>query len=469
MEIITKKTKNTFFLKGFFKEDKIKNAIEQNNYITDFIDEEKSYIYLGEKKNYSKKIFLDAVNKIVTSKTRNYDIDGISFLNEEKGINKCTIIRTFIFKDSFSNGEDLYTSKTSKEKKKFEFKLFLENIKKEEELIKKSHILAKNVNLARSFQATPPNICNSEWLASQMESKLKKVGTKISFKILNKKQIEAEKMGLFLSVNRGSAYEARLVVAEYKGDKTSKEKIVLIGKGITFDSGGYNLKGSAFIQGMKYDMSGAAICFSTFLAITELNPKINISIVLPLTDNRISSDASLPDSIWTSMNGKTVEINNTDAEGRLILADGITYAIKKLNATKLIDVATLTGAIIISLGKTFTGLWSTSDCDWNLLEKCGIKHDELLWRMPFHDDFLLNIKNSNFADMKNTDLTGKGGSISAAMFLKEFTENVPYIHFDIAGTAGDGDNPTGVLVKTLTEYLIKKAEGNKNEDTCSIK
>ena len=182
--------------------------------------------------------------------------------------------------------------------------------------------------------------------------------------VLNKKEIEQQKMSLFLSVNMGSGYEPRLVVIEYNGDPKSKEKIALVGKGITFDSGGYNLKGSQHILRMKFDMSGAAISAAVLKGVIEQKPKVNVVAVLPLTDNKISSFGQTPDSIWTSMSGKTVEVNNTDAEGRLILADAITYAIKKTNATEIIDIATLTGAIVIALGETYTGVWSTCCKRW---------------------------------------------------------------------------------------------------------
>ncbi|MGL4342987.1 MAG: M17 family metallopeptidase [Metamycoplasmataceae bacterium] len=464
MEILKKSSGKRFTLRAIFEEDKKNEIIKEMFYITDFIDKKESYIYLGKKEKYSREIFKKAVNKIVGQNVRDLEILIDSFVQGDI-VRICRATRVFVTTNYYQNGNDLYSAKTSK--KEEPKKIILVTEQDILNFVENALILSKYTNLARKYQAMPPNICNSEFLAKEMETILKQSKNKdISYKILDKSEITKEKMELFLSVNKGSAFEARLVVAEYKGDPQSKEKIAYIGKGITFDSGGYNLKPSASIQGMKYDMSGAAICFSSFMAITELKPKINISIVLPLTDNKISSDANLPDSIWKSMNGKTVEINNTDAEGRLVLADAITYAIRKMNATQLVDVATLTGAILISLGKTFTGGWSTCDQNWKILEKAGIKHDELLWRMPFHDDFLENIKKSNFADLKNTDLTGKGGSISAAMFLKEFTEDKSYIHLDIAGTGGDGENPTGVLVKTLTEYAIIKS---KNIEGCEVK
>lgn len=467
MKIIKNASGKKQILKGFFSDaTNNKELIKETFYISDFLDKKESYICLGKKKDYSKEVFKKAVNTIVNKNIHEYEIDLESFVDEEKNIKLCTATRLFTTSYIYTNDkESLYSAKTSPTKDKVA-KLFLitENTNMEK-VMDDAKVVAKYTNLARKFQAMPPNECTSEWLGAEMKSILEaNKNENLSFKVLNKKEIIDEKMNLFLSVNKGSAYEARLVVAEYKGDPSSDEKIAYVGKGITFDSGGYNLKGSQHIQGMKYDMSGAAICFSALMAINELKPKVNISVVLPLTDNKISSDANLPDSIWKSMNGKTVEINNTDAEGRLVLADGITYAIRRLGATQIVDVATLTGAIVSALGDTYTGGWSTCDKNWEQLMKASEKYDELIWRMPFHPNFLKNIKKSNFADMKNTDLSGKGGSITAGMFLKEFVEGKPYIHLDIAGTAGSGENPTGILVKTLTQYAVLK--GNNDVKSC---
>ncbi len=452
MKIIEKENKTKFILKGFFEEDKIKlkNLLTTFGAITEDINKQISYIYLGSNKQFDRKNLKKVVNKIINLNIREYQIIAKSFIS--KNVNLQEIVDLFIDVNEYINGENLYSAKTSKSEKKFPLFLVVED-KKIIQNSKKTLTISQLVNQARKFQATPPNICNSEWLSQEIKQMFNKLKN-VKVKVLGKNEIEKEKMNLFLSVNKGSAFEPRLVVIEYKGNPKSKEKIALIGKGITFDSGGYNLKPSQHIKGMKFDMSGAAICAAAIKGIAELDAKSNVCAVLPLTDNKISSNAQTPDSIWTSMSGKTVEVNNTDAEGRLILADAITYANKYLNPTQIIDVATLTGAIIISLGTTFTGVWSTCEKSYNKFLEAANKQDELIWRMPFHEDFLKNIKSANFSDYKNTDLSGKGGSISAAMFLKEFTENKRYIHLDIAGTAGDGDNPTGVMVKTLIQFAL---------------
>ena len=261
-------------------------------------------------------------------------------------------------------------------------------------------------------------------------------------------------MDLLLSVNKGSVYEPRVVIIEYKGDPKSSEKTVYVGKGITFDSGGYSLKPPKFMLGMKYDMSGSAIVASAMKAIAQLKPKKNISAIMCITDNRINGDASLPDSVYTSMSGKTVEVNNTDAEGRLVLADGLYYGATILKASRLVDVATLTGAIVRTLGETYTGIWATTDKAWEDIKKASKIQHELIWRMPFDEEYEEFMKGSVVADLKNTDYTGNAGSCSAAMFLREFTNNVEYIHCDVAGTNDINEKPMFAMVKTLIEMAL---------------
>ncbi|MGL5308811.1 MAG: M17 family metallopeptidase [Metamycoplasmataceae bacterium] len=453
MILTNKENATNFKIKGFFESSKLNvdNLLKTKLALTEFPDKNIAYIYLGKEIDFDVEVLKSIVNKIINLETRNFEIIAESFTSSK--INEEMVVKMFVDRYEYLKSDDLYTAKTEKKNNKISFTIFSKDPKMNK-IIEETLLFSKSVTMARKLQATPPNICNSEWLAEVMRKQLSIHGSKIKLKILNKKEIEDEKMGLFLSVNLGSAYEARLVTVEYTGDPSSKEKTAYIGKGITFDSGGYNLKPSNFIQGMKYDMSGAAICFAAMNTIIQLAPKTNIAMVLPLTDNRISATASLPDSIYTSMSGKTVEVNNTDAEGRLILADAITYAIKKFDVTRIVDIATLTGAIVVSLGSTYTGAWSTTEKAWSDLEKASYKQNELIWRMPFHNDYLENLKKSTFADYKNTDLTGKGGSCSAAMFLKEFTEGKEYIHLDIAGSGGNGDNPTGIMVKTLIQLAL---------------
>ena len=443
-----KKSNKNFVINGIFNSKQLdKNIIKKINIITDFISNKESFIYLGERNKFSKES-MTQISQIISKSNRNYEINIKSFVT--KNVSEEEIITSLTEKYLLIHGEK-YTLKTKDNKKTINLNL-LGLTSNGENIFKKVKKETEIINWVRNLQVMPPNKLNSENYSEILEKEFNLPKHKnISVKILNKKQIEKLGMGLLLGVNKGSQYEPKVVILEYLGNNKSQEKMVYVGKGITFDSGGYSLKPSKFMSNMKYDMSGSAIVAGAMKLISLNKPKTNISAVLPITDNMIGKGAQVVDSIQTSMNGKTVEINNTDAEGRLILADGISYAIKKLKATKIVDIATLTGAILVALGNTYTGVWTTDDKDWKLIKKSANKKNELVWRMPLHKDFSKYIKDSKISDIRNTDYTGKGGSCSAAMFLKEFTEDIPFIHFDIAGTADIENEATGVMTKTLSE------------------
>ncbi|ENY54030.1 M17 family metallopeptidase [Metamycoplasma alkalescens] len=458
MELIkTLETKQNDFLllKAVYEDDEMLANVVKNEFaITEFPDQKIAYVYMGERD----KVNFDKVYEFATSlaqnAARNYQIDLKTFPVDKR-------ICIFDTTDAFVKGinfsaAQLYNKKTVyKKENKNSLSLFFENpSEKLLEVFNKAIILSKAQNWARNLGLTAPNELNSEQLAEATKEELAQYRN-LYTTILNKKEIEKLGMGLLLSVNRGSVYEPRVVVIEYNGDKSSNEKTVLVGKGITFDSGGYNIKTGRHMNGMKYDMSGAAIVAAIMKCVAEFKPKKNIAAIMCITDNRVNGDASIPDSVWTSMSGKTVEVNNTDAEGRLVMADGLWYAVSKLKATRLIDVATLTGAMIMALGETYTGVWSTTDKGWEDVKNAAEIQHELVWRMPLDEDYAEYIKGSIVADLKNTDFTGNAGSSSAAMFLKEFTNDIEYIHFDIAGTCDINEKPMFPMVKTITELLLK--------------
>ena len=447
---IEKRNEKEFLIKGIFEKD-VKNdlIIKKANTVSEDTNEKIAYIYLGKKCGY-KLCTLKNIATIIAKYPRNAQIDVSSFV--EGDINESIAIRELVYGYEYNLETNIYNAKTKKKDKKTT--LSLTNTEDKESL-KRAMLFINSTNYVRNYQITPPNILRSTVFAENIEKDFK--GTNIKVTVLKKEQIKKLGMGLLLSVNAGSAFDPRVVVLEYKGNPSSKENIGLVGKGIMFDSGGMNIKTGRFMLNMKYDMSGAAIVAGTMKIISELKPKKNIFAVMTLTDNMISPIASQPDSVWTSMNGKTVEINNTDAEGRLVMADGLTYAIRQKKATQLIDIATLTGAMPVALGLTYTGIWSTEDELWNNFIKASKLSGENVWRMPFHEDFAKNIRASKIADLKNTDYSGKAGSSSAGMFLKEFTEKLPYIHIDVAGTAEDKNGvPCGIMVKTLAEYLTNE-------------
>ncbi|APJ38106.1 M17 family metallopeptidase [Mycoplasmopsis pullorum] len=452
-EITSQLRSDLMQLKAVFKGDEYpKTLLEKNSQITEYFDKNEALVYLGEKGKLKYDDVYAFAKNLASANTRAYQVNLDSFVGE--GLCIKGVVKAFVEAINYTNAQ-LWNAKTKEKEVKHEISLYSSaNQSEYEKALTEALVLSQAVNFVRDLQVTPPNICNSEWLADFVANDLKQ-HENLKVTVLNKAQIEEQKMGLLLSVNRGSMYEPRVVVIEYNGNPESDQKTVYVGKGITFDSGGYNIKTGGHMLGMKFDMSGSAIVAGALKAIAQLQPKVNVAAVMCITDNRVNGDASLPDSVWTSMNGKTVEINNTDAEGRLVMADGLTYAVRNLKATRLVDVATLTGAILVALGSTYTGTWATSEKAWEELKAAADKQHELVWRMPLDEAFAKEIRNSVVADLKNTDLSGRGGgSSSAAMFLKEFTEGVEYIHLDVAGTADLGHRPTGVMVKTLTQLAL---------------
>ena len=322
------------------------------------------------------------------------------------------------------------------------------------ELADKFELIANNRNRIRNLQVMPENYCTSEDLAKYIVEDFK-TEKNLKVAVLNKKEIEKLHMGLIISVNKGSTYEPRVVVIEYNGDPSSKEKIVYVGKGITFDTGGVNTKGY-HMEGMKYDMSGSVIVAYTVKTLAQLKVKKNVAAIMCITDNRLDGDASLPENVYESMSGLSVEVTDTDAEGRLVLADGLYYGATKLHATTLVDVATLTGTILRALGTSYSGIYATEDNDWKVFEKSAKEAHEKVWRMPLHKDFHEPNEASIVADLNNYNNDEISDCNTAAMFLKQFTNDVPYIHCDVAGTADLKGKPQGVLIDTLIELAINK-------------
>lgn len=303
--------------------------------------------------------------------------------------------------------------------------------------IKKGLTVAKSVNNVRDLINAPHNFMDGDKFARKSQEIAKKNHMKIT--VLNKNQLKKLKMGALLAVNKGSTIGAKLIIVEHKPAtrKGKKDKpIVLVGKGITFDSGGYNLKTGSYIKDMKMDMSGAAVVLGIMDLCRKMDIKSHIIGVMPVTDNLIGAEAQKADDIITSFSGKTIEVNNTDAEGRLVLADAISYAIKKYKPQLLIDMATLTGACVAALGEKYAGLFGNDKKLIDRLKKAGEETDELAWHMPIHADHSKQMK-SKLADLQNVDYGtgGMAGASKAAAFLQEFVGKTTWAHLDIAGTA----------------------------------
>lgn len=315
--------------------------------------------------------------------------------------------------------------------------------------------VANGVDLAKTLGNLPANICTPSYLADTARKLAKDWNLKVQ--ILERKQIEALKMGSFLSVTRGSIEPPKLIVLIYQGAAQKHAPIVLVGKGITFDTGGISLKPGEAMDEMKYDMCGAASVLGTLRAAAELKLKINIVGIIPTCENMPSGSATKPGDIVTSMSGQTIEVLNTDAEGRLILCDALTYA-ERFHPAAVIDIATLTGACVVALGHVNSGLFSPDDELANELIAAGRAAIDPAWRLPVEEDYQDQLK-SNFADMAN--IGGRAaGSVTAACFLARFTKKYKWAHLDVAGTAwksGAAKGGTGRPVPLLTQFLQKRS------------
>ena len=318
--------------------------------------------------------------------------------------------------------------------------------------------ISNGAALTRDLANLPPNVCTPSYLGVRAQ-RLAKEFPSIRTKVLNERQIRALKMGAFLAVTAGSAEPPRLIVSEYMGAGRGKPVICLIGKGITFDSGGISLKDPAAMDEMKFDMTGGASVLGTLRAVAELRLALNVVVIIAACENLPGGTAVKPADIVTSMSGQTIEILNTDAEGRLVLCDAITYS-RRYKPAVVIYVATLTGACVVALGHHFSGLMSNSEALASELEAAGIRADDRAWRMPVSDEYVDQLK-SNFADLAN--IGGReGGACTAASFLWKFAKDLNWAHLDIAGTAwlgGAQKGSTGRPVPLLVDFLIHRARG----------
>jgi leucyl aminopeptidase len=320
--------------------------------------------------------------------------------------------------------------------------------------IQEACAIANGVALAKNLSNLPGNLCTPSYLANQA----RKLGKshKLKVNVLDEAKMKALGMGALLSVSRGSREPARLIVMEHQGGQRSDKPVVLVGKGLTFDAGGISLKPAAAMDEMKYDMCGGASVFGAMVAASELKLKLNVIGIVPSSENLPDGAANKPGDIVTSMSGKTIEILNTDAEGRLILCDALTYA-ERYKPAAIIDIATLTGACVVALGHPATGLFSPDDKLAEELLACGESARDRAWRMPIWDEYQKQL-NSPFADIAN--IGGRtAGAVTAACFLSRFTKNMAWAHLDIAGTAwhsGANKGATGRPVSMLTRFLINR-------------
>jgi leucyl aminopeptidase len=325
-----------------------------------------------------------------------------------------------------------------------------------ETAVQAARIVAESQNFARDLINEPSNLMTPNILAERAKKMASEVG--LICEAHGADKIKALKMGAFWGVAQGSDEPPALIVLRYDPvGAVDKVHLGLVGKGVTFDTGGISIKPADGMEKMKYDMAGAATMIGVMRAIALLKPKVKVTAIILATENMPSGKAQKPGDVQIAMSGKSIEIINTDAEGRLILADGLSYA-RQLGCTHLVDAATLTGAVVVALGYVNAGIFASTDEMYDRFAKANQQAGEKMWRLPLDDEYKETLK-SNIADMVNAG-SRYGGAIFAAMFLKEFAEDTPWIHLDIAGTAWMEDNkpwiakgPSGIALRSLVEFV----------------
>ena len=321
--------------------------------------------------------------------------------------------------------------------------------------LKTGQVVGQGMNVAKELANLPGNVCTPSYLATSSRSAANKY-KKLSCRVFGEKEMKKMGMDCLLSVGNGSAQESKLISMNYQGGKKGDKPYAIVGKGITFDTGGISLKPPATMDEMKFDMCGAASVIGTMQVIAELNIPINLIGVVASAENMPGSKATKPGDVVRTMSGKTVEILNTDAEGRLVLADALTY-VERFNPRSVVDIATLTGAVIMALGYSTSGLMSNNENLAKELLEAGEKASDRAWQLPIWDSYQKDL-DSNFADIAN--IGGRAGTITAACFLSRFAEKYPWAHLDVAGTAslkGAAKGGSGRPVPLLSQYLIDKS------------
>jgi len=420
---------------------------------------------LGEKKNFSPKALgkalADGVKKLDASGSRDAALLLPAALEDGSAVYDAARNSVLRAEEALYRFEQCKSEKNPP-KRPLRRLALLESDRKRRRMAEKGiehgRAIAAGASLARDLANLPGNLCTPTYLADQAK-KLGRSFDKLKVTALTEKQMERLGMGALLSVSRGSRQEARLIVMEYNGGRPGSRPVVLVGKGLTFDAGGISLKPSANMDEMKYDMCGGASVIGTLRACAELELPINLVGIVPASENLPDGDANKPGDIVTSMAGLTIEILNTDAEGRLILCDALTYA-DRFKPAAVIDIATLTGACIVALGHHISGLLGNDDALVEEVLTAGESIDDRAWRLPMGEEYQKQLE-SPFADIAN--IGGKGaGTITAACFLSRFTEKYKWAHLDIAGTAwksgGKEKGATGRPVPLLTEFLLRRCK-----------
>lgn len=415
---------------------------------------------LGEKDKITSKLYRKALAAAVSTikktkiKSASCTLIDIDVINHDEQWKTRQIIE--VFNDAIYQYRETKPSEKSKIKlQKLQINVTAETKQLAESGLQQGTAIAKGIASTKFLADLPGNICTPSYLAD-WATNLAEKQDKLTVEILEESELESLGMGSFLSVSQGSRQPAKLIVLDYQGGLKDGKPVVLVGKGLTFDAGGISLKPGAGMDEMKYDMCGGASVFGALQAASEMDLAINIIGIVPSSENLPDGKANKPGDVVTSMAGLTIEILNTDAEGRLILCDALTYA-KKFNPEVVIDLATLTGACLVALGRVPSGLLGNDDELCNDLISASETACDSLWRLPLWEEYHELLK-SSFADLAN--IGGRdAGTITAACFLSRFTEDYRWAHLDIAGTAwrtGSKKGATGRPVSLLSQYLIDR-------------
>lgn len=445
-------------IKGFFKGDKVPGA---NDYLgTDLgslttVPAKKTVYYcLGEKSNLTIKNLKMSFWSLLNERFLNANYDLNTFTSSKITIE--TVCKTFL-EILFQTRFPLKNHKTKPTiLKQLNINVLAKlPVKTFENNVNEQQIIGEYLVFCRNLQNEAPNIMTPQEFANQINSQTKSLSN-LEIEIWDSKQLASKNFNLFLAVAAGSANLPRLVKLTYRGNPNQKTTTALIGKGITFDTGGYSLKPSQYQKYMKYDMSGAAIACSTLLTIARLKLPVNVTAIACLSENLIGKNATLVESVIKSKSGLTVEITNTDAEGRLVVADAITYAINDLKVNQIIELSTLTGAITVVLGDHITGAFSNNERLYKQFEKASLISQEPIWKLPVAEYNRELMRASSIADLINASSDYRGGASNAAAFLFAFAKSKPFLHLDIAGTAttpSANKQATAVMLKTLLVFF----------------
>ena len=422
-------------------------------------------IGLGKERDFRDKEFRTAVRSAVTLLNETGSYEAVVYLTEEKVKRREVAWRVehavIVAMDSVYRFEQMKSEPTEVRRPLRKLTLSVpqrSDLGAGEAAAARGLAISHGMDLAKDLGNLPGNVCTPRYLAERAQE-LGKAYPSIKVTVLERAEIEALGMGSFLSVTSGSEEPPRFIVLEYEQAAKKQKPVVIVGKGITFDTGGISIKPSADMDQMKFDMCGAASVLGTFRAIAELGSKINLVGLVPACENMPSGRATKPGDIVKSMSGQTIEVLNTDAEGRLILADALTYA-ERYEPQAVVDIATLTGSMVVALGHVASGVFSNSDALARALIGAGDDAYDRGWQMPLWEDYQPKLR-SEHADVANISGGRDAGAITAASFLHRFTRKMKWAHLDVAGTAWKGKRATGRPVPLLTQFLINGVRGKE--------